>query len=106
MPGKPGAYSGSALVDDRVHTIDDFHVVDPGRHSRVLSAFAVFLNKMRPLPDSPGRNAADGTRKLERRYCSAPWPMATEIVSPAYHFCRKIRIFHLEDGTSACGFVR
>src|SRR6266851_3104097 len=29
---------------------------------------------------------------------TAPWPMPTEIVSPANHFCLKLRIFHSSEG--------
>ena len=31
---------------------------------------------------------------------TAPWPIATEIVSPWYHFSCLIRRFHSVDGTS------
>ena len=30
----------------------------------------------------------------------APCPMATEIVSPAYHFCLCVLIFQADDGTN------
>ena len=33
---------------------------------------------------------------------TAPCPIATEIVSPAYHFCRDMRIFHLVEGMVPC----
>ena len=29
---------------------------------------------------------------------TAPWPIPTEMVSPANHFCLKFRIFHSSDG--------
>ena len=29
---------------------------------------------------------------------TAPWPMPTEMVSPANHFCLKLRIFHSSEG--------
>jgi len=37
---------------------------------------------------------------------TAPWPMPTEIVSPANHFCLKLRSFHYSDGITpdaSCG---
>ena len=30
---------------------------------------------------------------------TAPWPIATEIVSPGYHGCFWVRCFHSVDGT-------
>jgi len=37
---------------------------------------------------------------------TAPCPMPTEMVSPAYHFCLKFLIFHSSDGitpVTSCG---
>lgn len=31
---------------------------------------------------------------------TAPWPIATETVSPSYHFSPKVFFFHAVDGTS------
>ena len=36
----------------------------------------------------------------------APWPMPTEIVSPANHFCLKLRIFHSSDGITPLTSLR
>ena len=41
-------------------------------------------------------------RHRDRRHRDLPWPIDTEIVSPAYHFSPVRRRFHSVDGTRPC----
>ena len=99
--GNLRAHAGAAFVHHAIHAVND--LVDIFRIERPfvrLFGFRRREQQMRRTCQTP----PIASPPIARASCSgvtvsAPWPIETEIVSPANHFCRKLRSFHSGEGT-------